>query len=99
MPGVITRILEQCQSADDDVNQSTTNVITQPTQFDQTTDARELQRARNMSNKSDEDGNMTDSRLSLLTYFTPLSLRSPLSLLKSRQCEPPPVIIELEQLR
>ena len=99
MPGVFTRILEQCQSADNDANPSTTNVITQPTQVNQTTDARELQRARNMSNKSDEDGNITDSRLSLLSYFTPLPLRSPFSVLKSREGEPPPVIIELEQIR
>ena len=99
MPGVIIRILEQCQSVDNDTNQSTTNAITQPTQYDQTTDARELQRARNMSNKSDEDGNMADSRLTLLSYFTPFPLRSPFSVLQSRQSEPPPVIIELEQLR
>ena len=99
MPGAVIRILEQCQSADTDTNQSTTNVITQATQFDRTTEAHELQRARNMSDKSDEDGDMTDSRLSLLSYFTPLPLRSPFSVLKSRQGEPPPVIIELEQLR
>ena len=104
MPGAFIRVLEQCRNADDNAN-TTTNFVTQQTQqTDNQTDNREASksvvqdnRVQNLSHQK-ENGNC-DSRLSLLTYCSPLPLRSPFPVLKSRQNEPPPVIIELEQIR
>ena len=104
MPGAFIRVLEQCRNADDNAN-TTTNFVTQQTQqTDNQTENREASRsfvpdhrARNLSDQ--KENGISDSRLSLLTYCSPLSLRSPFSALKLRQSEPPPVIIELEQIR
>ena len=104
MPGAFIRALEQCRNADDGAN-TTTNFVTQQTQqTDNQTENREASKSfvhdNKVQNLSDQNENgISDSRLSLLTYCSPLSLRSPFSVLKSRQSEPPPVIIELEQIR
>ena len=104
MPGAFIRVLEQCRNADDSAN-STTNFLTQQTrQTDNQTENQEASKsfvqANRARNPSDQEGNgNSDSRLSLLTYCSPLPLRSPFSVLTSKQNEPPPVIIELEQIR
>ena len=87
-------MIEQCKGGQDGPN---TTQTTQHTASANPPGA--LVRSRNRYVANDDGNDIAQSSLSLLSYCSPIPLQLPFPVMKSRTGEPPPVIIELEQIR
>ena len=87
-------MIEKCKGVQDNTN---TTQTTRATACDDPPGT--LARDRNRYDGIRDGNDNAQSSLSLLSYCSPLPLRLPFPALNSRKREPPPVIIELEQIR